>query len=111
MQLIVTKVVKIPPKTGENQTELVTGECGYIDGLIADTYNCCHLKIDKMTAGRYIVFYTAKFKDSELCRKVNSIFYSPHQVKLTRLSAKDFGTSFLNHLEHKNYKRMWDENY
>jgi hypothetical protein len=62
MQLIVTKVIKVPPKTGENKSEGITGECAYIDGIVDDLYNSIHLRIDKMTAGRYIVFYTAKFR-------------------------------------------------
>merc|ERR1712146_159780 len=39
MQLIVTKCIKMPPKTGQN-------------------------RIDKMTAGKYFVFYTANFSAS-----------------------------------------------
>lgn len=63
MQLIVTKVIKVPPKTGENQdNKIVTGECAFIDGITDDTYNSVKLKIDKMTAGKYIVFYTADFR-------------------------------------------------
>ena len=62
MQLIITKVVKIPPKTGNNNTEEVTGECAFIDGLVSDLYNSANLKIDKMTSGQYILFYTAKFR-------------------------------------------------
>ena len=38
-----------------------TGECAFIDGVTSDLYNAVHLKIDKMTAGKYLVFYTAKF--------------------------------------------------
>ncbi len=63
MQLIVTKVIKVPPKTGENQeNKIVTGECAFIDGITDDLYNSVKLKIDKMTAGKYIVFYTADFR-------------------------------------------------
>ena len=62
MTLIVTKVIKIPPETGKNSTELVTGECAYIDGVVSDLYNTCHVKINKMTAGKYIAFYKANFK-------------------------------------------------
>lgn len=40
----------------------MSGECAYIDGVTDDTYNSIKLKIDKMTAGKYIVFYTADFK-------------------------------------------------
>lgn len=61
MQLICTKVIKIPPKRENNTEEIVTGECAYVDGLYSDLYNTCHLRINKMTAGRYIIFYTAKF--------------------------------------------------
>ena len=88
MQLIVTKVIKVPPKTGENKgDEIVTGECAFIDGITDDIYNSVNLKIDKMTAGKYIVFYTADFKKHQLCRRLNVIFYSPLNVKLKRLSA------------------------
>ena len=62
MQLIVTKAVKMPPNTGKNRTFKTIGECAYIDGKITDLYNTCHVKIDKMTAGRYVIFYTAKFR-------------------------------------------------
>jgi len=64
MQLIVTKVIKIPPKTGANNTTSITGECAYIDGVTNDVYNSCSLKIDRMTAGQYILFYKAKFNES-----------------------------------------------
>jgi len=76
MQLIITKVVKIPPKTGNNNTEEVTGECAFVDGLVSDLYNSANLRIDKMTSGRYICFYTANFRKIQLCRKLNLIFYA-----------------------------------
>ena len=62
MQLIVTKVIKIPPKTGQQNAAEITGECAFIDGVTDDMYNACNLKIDKMSAGKYIIFYTAKFR-------------------------------------------------
>lgn len=62
MTLIVAKVVKIPPKTGKNSSEKITGEVAYIDGISSDLYNSVNLRIDKMTAGKYLVFYTANFK-------------------------------------------------
>ena len=80
MQLIVTKVVKVPPKTGENNSDEVTGECAFIDGVTDDLYNCTSLKIDKMTAGKYLVFYTANFSKTQLCRRLNTIFYAPIEV-------------------------------
>lgn len=62
MQLIVTKVIKVPPNTGANQSDKISsGECAYIDGVCDDLYNTCSLKIDKMTSGKYLVFYTANF--------------------------------------------------
>ena len=62
MQLIITKSVSIPPKTGKNHTNKIHHECAFIDGITTDLYNSAHLKIDKMIAGRYIVFYTANFR-------------------------------------------------
>lgn len=61
MTMIVTKVLRVPPNKEGNDEEIITGECAYIDGVISDLYNTCHIKINKMTAGRYIVFYKAKF--------------------------------------------------
>jgi len=78
--IIVTKVLKIPPKTGKNSSAAISGECAYIDGVTSDLYNSVHLKIDKMTAGKYIVFYSAKFRKDQLCRKMNVVFYSPQDV-------------------------------
>lgn len=104
MQLIVTKVIKVPPKTGENQdNKIVTGECAFIDGITDDTYNSVKLKIDKMTAGKYIVFYTADFRKEQLCRRLNVILYAPYEVKLKRLSARNFGSDFLNQLQRLNF--------
>lgn len=111
MQLIVTKVIKIPPKEGKNNVPEITGECAYIDGLISDLYNCCHLKIDKLTAGRYVVFFTAKFKKQELCRKINNIVYSPHHLELHRISAKNFGKNFIADLERRNFNRNCEDDY
>ena len=56
------------------------GECAYVDGITDDLYNSCKLKIDKMLAGKYIIFYTANFRTDQLCRKMNLIFYSPYEV-------------------------------
>ena len=112
MQLIVTKVIKIPPKTGENQgNKIVSGECAFIDGITDDTYNSVKLKIDKMTAGKYLVFYTAKFQKQQLCRRLNIIFYAPYEIKLKRLSARKFGASYLEELQRMNFKRQQTENY
>ena len=68
-----------------------------------DTYNSVKLKIDKMTAGKYIIFYAAKFRKERLCRRLNVIFYAPYEVKLKRLSAKKFGSSFIDELERMNF--------
>mmetsp|Transcript_24542 Transcript_24542/g.38062 ORF Transcript_24542/g.38062 Transcript_24542/m.38062 type:complete len:137 (-) Transcript_24542:11-421(-) len=103
--LIVTKVIKVPPQTGKNESELVTGECAYIDGTISDLYNTVNVKINKLTAGKYIVFYSAKFKKEQLCRKLNTIFYGPEKVDMKRVSAKRFGKDFLEELEARNFKR------
>lgn len=46
MQMILTKVIKMPPKTGANSSDDITGECAYIDGVTSDLYNCMHLKIN-----------------------------------------------------------------
>ena len=77
MTFIVTKVLRVPQNKKSNDEEKITGECAYIDGVITDVYNTCHIKINKMTAGRYVVFYKAKFNSSQLCRRLNTIFYSP----------------------------------
>jgi hypothetical protein len=103
MQFIVTKVVKIPPKTGQNSSDRITGECAYIDGVTSDLYNCVSLRINKMTAGKYICFYKANFRKNELCRRLNTIFYSPYELPLKRISAKKFGADFLDELERRNF--------
>jgi hypothetical protein len=53
-------VIKVPPKNG--QIENVQGECAYIDGNIGDLYNNINVKIKDMSAGTYVVFYSANFK-------------------------------------------------
>ena len=63
-----------------------------------------------MTAGKYLIFYTADFKKEHLCRKLNSIFYcpdfkKPNEVTLKRVSAKKFGNYFLDEIKQKNFKR------
>jgi hypothetical protein len=50
-QLIVTKVIKIPPQSGGNHTDHPIGECTYIDGATSSMYNSVFVKINKMTAG------------------------------------------------------------
>lgn len=111
MQLIVTKVIKVPPKTGQNQSDDVTGECAYIDGLCDDLYNTAAVKIDKMTAGKYLIFYTANFNHTQLCRRLNVVFYAPHEVPIKRVSAKQFGAHFLQDLEFRNQKRHMKDDY
>lgn len=110
MQCIVTKVVKVPPK-GMARKDAVTGECAYIEGSTGDLYSDLNVKIDKMTAGNYIVFYTANFKTDELCRRLNIIFHSPHTVKMKRVSAKRFGSSFLENLERRNFARLHNQKF
>ena len=61
MQLIITKVIKMPPNTGKNLSNQMIGECAFVDGITQDMYNAVHIKINKMTAGQYIFFYTANF--------------------------------------------------
>ena len=111
MTFILTKVIKVPPKTGSNNSDMITGECAYIDGCISDLYNSMTLKVDKLTAGRYIAFYTAKFKKDQLCRRMNTIFYAPCEVKLIRTPAKKFSKSFMEELENRNFKRSVNQNY
>ena len=105
MTFIVAKVVKIPPKTDKNTSERITGECAYIDGVTSDLYNSVNLRVDRMTAGKYLCFYTARYPQDNLCRKLNTIFYAPYEVKLKRVSARLFGKDFLEHLEEINYFR------
>ena len=65
-----------------------------------------------MTAGRYIFFYTAKFRRDQLCRKLNVIVNCcshDHDLKLKRISPKKFGTEFYEKLERKNLERSWKE--
>ena len=102
----------MPPKTGKNRTNKAMGECAYIDGVTSDLYNSCHIKINKMTAGTYVIFYTCEFKRNELCRRLNTVLHCPcaghaHNYDMKRLSAKKFGPSFLNHLERKNLERSF----
>ena len=58
-----------------------------------------------MSSGTYVAFYTANFKADQLCRRLNLIFMSPHEVTLKRISAKRFGKEFLQDLEKRNYRR------
>ena len=111
MMFILTKVIKIPPKTGQNTSDRVTGECAYIDGVQTDLYNTMSLKVDKMTAGKYLCFYKADWKQSQLCRRMNTIFYSPHKLVAKRISARKFGSNFLDELERRHFKRWHTENY
>ena len=103
LTLIITKVIKVPPKRGKPGE--VHSECAYIDGITSDLYNNVTQKIDTLTAGNYIVFYTGDFKHNALCRRLNTIFMSPHDVNLKRISAKRFGKEFLDDLRRRNFKR------
>ena len=111
MQMILTKVIKMPPKTGENHSSDITGECAYIDGISSELYNCMHLKINQMNAGKYIMFYTCAFKPDQLTRRLNTIMYAPLELPLTRISAQEFGSPFLDDLERRNYNRQNMFNY
>ena len=93
-----TKVLTRPPQKDEDQSR-VTGECAFVDGITSDLYNTVTLQIKKMTAGKYLIFYTAKFEKEHLCRKLNSIFYCPYEVKLKRVSAQKFGNYFLEEIK------------
>lgn len=104
MQLIVTKIIKNPQKRGAK-------ECAFIDGATSDLYNSVHVRINKMTPGTYIVFYTADFNKDQLCRRLNVILQSSDQVEMKRLSARKFGLAFLNDLERRNFKRSVKEDY
>ena len=106
MSLIVTKVLTRPPKDKDTEETRVTGECAFVDGITSDLYNNVHLKINKMTAGKYLVFYTAKFRKENLCRRLNTIFYSPFDIELKKRSARKFGDFFLAELTQKNFKRQ-----
>ena len=64
-----------------------------------------------MSAGTYVAFYSANFKPDQLCRRLNTIFMSPHQVPLKRISARRFGKEFLSDLERRNYKRQSNDDY
>ena len=109
--MILTKVIKVPPKTGENTSDEITGECAYIDGISSDLYNCMHLKINQMNAGKYIMFYTCAFKPDQLTRRLNTIMYAPLKLDLKRISARDFGAPFLDDLERRNFNRQMIDNY
>ena len=61
MTLILCKLIKIPPKTGKNSSDKILSECAYIDGKTSDLYNSLHLRVNKMSAGKYLVLYTANF--------------------------------------------------
>ena len=110
MQFIVTKVLRVPVKSGEKETK-ATGECAFIDGVTSDLYNSVSLKIDKMTAGKYLCFYTAKFRKSQLCRKLNVIFYAKHQVEMKRISARNFDSAFLDDIARLNWQRQCNDQY
>ena len=58
--MIVTKVLTRPPQKDDEQSR-VTGECAFVDGITSDLYNTVTVKINKMTAGKYLIFYTADF--------------------------------------------------
>lgn len=104
MQFILTKILRVPVKADEQETK-TTGECAFIDGVTSDLYPSVHLKVDKMTAGKYLCFYTCKFKKNELCRKLNVIFYAKHEAKMRRISARKFGSGFLDELARLNWQR------
>ena len=58
-----------------------------------------------MTAGKYLCFYTAKFRKNQLCRKLNVIFYGKNEVKMRRISAKQFGKYFFDEITRLNFQR------
>lgn len=104
MQFIVTKKLQKPALADdEDQTPTTTGECAFIDGVTSDLYNSCTIKIDKMTAGKYLCFYTAKFGKKQLSRKINVIFYGKNEVKMRRISAKQFGSGFFDEILRLNF--------
>ena len=61
LELIVCKLIKIPPKTGKNSSDNVMTECAYIDGKKGELYNSMHVRINKMSAGKYLVLYKCDF--------------------------------------------------
>ena len=108
MQLIVCKVVKLPPRSEKNKTFKTKSELAFVDGVTQDLYNTCFVRINKMTSGRYIFFYTADFNKNQLCRKLNVILNCKSKdknIQLTRVSARKFGAPFLKALERKNLER------
>lgn len=111
MEIILCKLIKMPPKTGKNTSDKVLSECAYIDGKKSDLYNNLHLRVNKMTAGKYLVLYTANFTDNQLNRKLNTIVYTPYDVQMKRISARKLGKSFIEDLERRNFTRSLDDDY
>lgn len=60
LTLILTKVIKVPVK--HSKSGATKSECAYVDGVTGDLYNSITLKVDTLTAGNYIIFYTGEFK-------------------------------------------------
>lgn len=84
-------------------------ECAYVDGVLDDTYNTCAVRIDQMTAGKYFIFYTAKFNKDQLYRKLNVIMYGSDNYEMKRISARmfsDSNSSFFEDLEYRNFRRL-----
>jgi len=67
--------------------------------------------VEKMTAGTYVFFYTGKFRREQLCRKLNVMLHCPFELKMKRISAKQFGIPFLNNLERRNFLRSCDKDF
>ena len=107
--LIVAKVIKVPPKRG--RIGQIESECAYIDGVTSDLYNTATVKINTLTMGNYIVFYSGNFKNKTLCRRLNTIIMSPNELPLKRISAKRFGKEFLDDLRRRNFRRQHEPNY
>ena len=103
MEIILCKLIRYPPKTGKNTSDKVKSECAYIEGKSSDLYNSLHLRINKMSAGKYLVLYNAKFSEHHLTRKLNTIVYTPFELKLKRISARKLGKFFVEDLERRNF--------
>jgi len=104
LSLIVSKVIKVPPKRG--RVGNIDSEVAYVDGITSDLYNTATVKIDTLTAGNYIVFYKGEFNSKTMCRRINTIMMSPHEIPLKRISAKRFGKEFLDDLRRRNFHRQ-----
>ena len=58
----------------------------YVDGV--DRCDpCVTIRLDKMSKGEYYILYRADFKKEHKCKKLNMVFYSEFQQKLSNEEA------------------------